>query len=350
MRSPNKNTVKRIVKETISNGLPKLLFCFIFDRAVAVIAKDRQSKHIGLLATLFIYLIALLPGLLIGLLFNEIREFKELGAYTTLVMALSVVSMATARKYGIEIFSSIRDTVVDYISKPSDLVILNRWLSFFFYPKKSILLSMLFGILTGSAAIWIVSGGYGHFVGYGLSFLALVSGAIFGIGFNYAFFIVFLPLLLSRFDFDLFDLDPSSSYVLKQLDRILTKYLYVVSVLLGFFTFILSFYPETNGFNTIVLIIGWLPIAVQFIANHVSLSRIIRTAKDKTHKKLERKISSFAVKSLTHRDLESIASLNAMHVSVSRSPNSMLNFAGAMTLMNQLFIPLIGVILTGLNR
>jgi hypothetical protein len=299
-----------------------------------------------------IVLVALLLGLLIGILLNEQERFSQLGPLAILGVGLSFASLIVAGINTDQILATLRDHLIDAVGSVEDLADLHSWMTNTWASRKSLTFSIVGGLFCGAFIAVLVSAAGGTFIGFGLTLWALLCGVCFGIALYYLYLMIRLPLRLSRYQYDLYEGDPSSSTVVSQLGHTLNNCAYLVAASVAILTLFVASSRSFAWLGILVVLVGWIPVTVEFITTQVSLKRIITTAKSNILGEIEMEVADVR-RGAQLADKEAMEALNRLmdyHDRISRTPSSTLNLGAGLNLLSQLLLPLLAFVLANLDR
>jgi hypothetical protein len=307
---------------------------------------------------IFIALLTLLAGFLISLVAGE--RFCEAGSCDHLKIALfsAVIGpliMITSNLMINMFMRTFSGKALDYLQSEADLEDFKGWLDQTFTIK----IPLAFGLGAGTVlGIFLVLTWQDIHADQALilgSTAIVVLSSIQGmlaVYYLYPFYLAF-PARLSRYRFDLFVVDPSSSQVTKELSDLFTSILYitiglVVLVTIGFWQ-IGFFSSSTLLFLAIVV---WVPTVFLYLGSQVHLSRIINRTKWETLSQLQASIEKLHCNEEipSKERLELLEKLLNYHDRIKGTPNSALNLRAALNFLTSLLFPIIALILTNYEQ
>ena len=92
-----------------------------------------------------------------------------------------------------------------------------------------------------------------------------------------------LPLRLKTYQYKLFENDPVRSEVIDSMSRLLNRFAYGYASINAILQLgLAALNIPTNVAIMFMLVIGWLPVTIQFIFNQVSVRNIVLSSKKNT--------------------------------------------------------------------
>lgn len=307
-------------------------------------------------SAMFIALAILLSNYLTSILLGEFYLYRNGKGVNFLVqiwlVGQTLAGVIAGKIYVGILFRTLHDDLLDAIESVSDLGDLQHWLSAFGNVKKQLFFSLAFSILV-SVYTLIFFAANGYFIGFGPTIFGLII--FFQGGMIFFLFYLFLPfpVRLSRYQFKLNPVNPSSSEVIDRLSDTLTSFVYIAAIPLALATLFLLVFELANTSNIIlVVLVGWGPLIALFLTNQYALSRIIIRAKWKKLNEIQAKIESLEAsedipgeKTLAH-----MTKLIDYYDRIKMTPNSALNLRAGLSFLNSLLLPLLAFILGNLDQ
>jgi len=341
--------LKEEITKRIDNTIPACFYNLIGD-ALARIFRHKKRPH-WTVSAVVLFVVIYLPATLVSVLTGEVYKW-ETTHFFYVVLAVAIFSAPTVNHINItaNVLSGLRDNVVDAIQDVKSLNAFSEWLSAFSV-RKWLIFNLVFGlpyylIWTFGESLFV-----GKFVGLGVAVFNLV---IFY--YDSVFYTIFkmltLPSLLSELNLNIYEPDPGNSKVIKYLIYMLNVYVYYYVSVVAFITAIMSFF-QASWMLWLILIMGWLPSIAQFIANQYAVRKIIITAKWNKLEELQGQIKELHTGNLKDAPEATIVRINQLmdlHDRISGKPNSMLNWNTGLNLLNQLMLPLLGVLLGNIDK
>jgi hypothetical protein len=158
---------------------------------------------------------------------------------------------------------------------------------------------------------------------------------------------------LSRYQFKLNPVNPSSSEVIDRLSDTLNSFVYIAAVLLALATLFLFLFGLGNISNIILAVLaGWGPLIALFLTNQYALSKIITRAKWKKLNEIQAKIESLEAGEdiPSEKTLAHMTKLLDYYDRIKTTPNSALNLRAGLSFLNSLLLPLLAFILGNLEQ
>jgi hypothetical protein len=334
------------VKQEITAGMNRLLMGLIFEYTSRLIQKlTRNTAPPPFHYTVIVAaLIIQLPGLLTAILLNETRQYSKFFLITSLALEFAVLANVVGKINVNYVLRRIRDHIIDAIESVDNLSDLLSWLSNLWVIRKQIFFGIAFGIIFDAFSIAILSLTQREFVGLGATISGFLGAMIVGVPIYYIFQMILLPLRLSPYQYNLFEASPIHSEVLRQLSLALKNYTFVITICIAFFTFLFALNFEALLLNIMILIIGWIPLTVQYLSNRFALNRIARHAKWKTLKEIEAKIKDIQQNAdLADKEtMERITRLMDYHDRVNATHDAALEVRARLSFLNQILLTLLG--------
>ncbi len=320
------------------------------DRVVRAITRRRQPVSWIYSATV-LALVTLILECLISVLFNEVNRMREYLWVGIIGLELAFLSVILAYILEQNFLDTIKDKIVDHIAKDSDLEDLEHLIENIWSKKNFISFVLPFSIFW----ILILAIGTnlldGKFVGF--NFLAgyFIAGLYIGIGLNHLKFRLAVPSRLSRYEYKLYEINPIKSEVINHLTRLLDSSVYTVALYVAIATIFVSFINLFAWVSILFVLLGWIPITAQFIGNNTAIVNIIKRAKWKTLSKIQLQIQKLYKKDLSKEEnIEALNRLIIFHDNIYSTPNSIFNFRTGLGFLNQLMIPLFGLLLANIDK
>jgi hypothetical protein len=345
---------RKILKNRLANCEYESLAIKILNETGGIIQKIIPGKtpvaswFNGVVLTLLI----LLVGYILSLILGE--------AYSTRVVLLSIWSalIGTLALFANQVMINMFQTTfagspLDALESREDLKDLESWLDANFKPKKPLVFSLIFGPLLGIYLTITFSVRNGEAFRYGPLVIAVLASiqAMIAIYYLYPFYLS-LPARISRYRFNLFSVDPSSSEMTDHLSSLFTAVMYitvglVVVVTIGFayFNFL------TIGTTLFLALFIWLPTLLLYIGSQSNLSKIITKTKRETLRDIQTKIKTYQDEQgiATGESLDYLDKLMDYHDRVKSTPNSALNVRATINFLTSLLLPLLTLLLTNLD-
>ena len=350
---------KRIeVKNEITEGINKTPMASLFGSIGRIVQKiTRYPKPLPLIYSAAILApMILIPWLLFGLLFSGgNKALIRLGVFPTIiVLEVAFLSVILTYLNINKVLSGIRDTLVNSIVSSKDLSNLQQWLSFGWTSRINRYF-LFYWIFWSCSALLLCFNSFWGFLGSDLMLFSLFSlYFVFfgGISFYYAPLMLLLPLRLRNYQFALYENDPSRSEVVDVISGILNYFVYgyVLIILMLQLAFPMIHLPIL-GELIILVVIGWVPVTLQYVINQISIRNIISLSKRKTLNHIQTQIKEFHDGDITNKEnIETINRLMDYHERIRVTPNSGFNIESSLRFLNQLIIPFLGFLLGNIDK
>jgi hypothetical protein len=305
-------------------------------------------------SALMIALLTFLAGFLISLIARE--RFCEAGScdhlkialFSAIIGPLILVTSNQMIKMFMQTFSG---RALDYLHSEADLEDFKGWLEHTFTVNIPLAFGLIAGLVLGLFLVltWQdIHANQSLILGStAIVVLSSIQGML-AVYYLYPFYLAF-PARLSRYRFDLFVVDPSSSQVTKELSDLFTAILYitiglVVLVTIGFWQ--IGFFSSSTLIFLAVVV--WFPTVFLYLGSQFHLSKIINRSKWETLSRLQASIEELHCKEEipSKERLEHLEKLLNYHDRIKGTPNSALNLRAALNFLTSLLFPVIALILT----
>lgn len=305
-------------------------------------------------SAIVLILVPLSASLLISILLGEFNAQNPKPLLVEILVAgMVLVVVIIVKTYLISVFATWRDKLLNAIESHEDLSNLQRWFAALCDVKKQIIFGVAYGVVAGSyGLIWAmatIGGG-----GFGLPIFLLLMTFLAGIHIYYLFLFIALPVRFSRYQFKLYESDPSSSEVIDHLSDMLSTFVYIMAVSLALVTLLAGFLGllARPFFIIPFVFVTWVPLIILFITNQYALTKIITRAKWKKLNKIQAKIEALeAEENIVDKDtMEAVNRLMDYHDRIKATHNSALDLRAGLNFLNSLLIPLLAFILANLDR
>jgi hypothetical protein len=250
------------------------------------------------------------------------------------------------------VLPGIRDHIVDSIQDVEDLNTFSVWLSSFWSIRKWMAVNICIGIPCFIVVTIGENLGIGNFIGFGLFTINSLLIPLFVSPLYAIYKMLTLPPLLSGYKLNLYESDPVNSEVIQHLVNILNIYLYYVAGYIAILTSVVVLRPAIWSIWLSILL-GWLPITMQFLINQYAVRKIIISAKWRNLNRIQEQIKDLQNANLKEAPEATIARINQLmdlHDRIGAKPNSMLNWASGLSFLNQLMLPLLGLLLGNIDK
>lgn len=344
------------VKQFIDDGSVKTFPAYLFNlagKALKRIFGLTKTPHWAIGSFVW-FTLAYLPGMLVAVALGETSQWENIhrfyagllpfGYFAAVVCYVNVVY---------NLLPGIRDHIVDSIQTVEDLDKLKNWLVGFWSVRSWLRFMMVAGILIAIAFTVGVSQGVGSFVGFGLTLISFSVGPFFWGPLYIIFYMLTLPPQLATYQIKTYNLDPANSEVIQRLTSTFNIYLYELAGYLAVGTAFVSINPVANWWTWICVLIGWTPTVLQFLVNQYSVRKIIVNAKWIVLNQLQQQIIDLQNKDLGNSPEPTVGQINALmdlHDRIRAKPNSMLNWGTGLSFLNQLMLPLLGLVIGNFDK
>jgi len=243
-------------------------------------------------------LVPLSASLLISILLGEFNTQNPKPLLLEIWVAGMVLAVVIIVKIYLDsVFATWHDNLLNAIEAHKDLTNLGHWFAALCDVKRQIIFGLAYGVVVGSyGLIWvtaIIGGG-----GFGLPIFLLLMTFLAGIHIYYLFLFIALPVRFSRYQFKLYESDPSSSEVIDHLSNMSSTFVYIMAVSLALVTLFAGLWDLLDQPLFIIpfILVTWAPLTILFIINQYALAKIITRAKWKKLIKIQAKIEALEAK------------------------------------------------------
>lgn len=357
MNTDNELLQKRIeLKQIINDGIKRTFPAYFYDvigNGFVKLFRLPKKPHWGFSAFVFIVLL-LLPGSFIALVTGEIYRWGkiELILHGTAILAYfcGITSFVNLKYI---ILPGIRDHIVDAIQSKESLYKFEKWLSSMFSISNWLIITIGFGFLYGLLVTILEFYAFGRL----LSVSIIVSTFLIGTTPTMALYVVArmltFPIELANYQLHIYELDPANSEVIQRLIYTLNVYIYIIVGYCASGTMIFALIPKMSWGIWLFITLGWAPTIIQFLVNQYAIRKIIINAKWQNLNRLQIRISELQNNILTDASDKAILQLNQLmdlHDRISKKPNSALSWGAGLSFLNQLMLPLLGLLLGNIDK
>jgi len=346
------------LKQVINDGMEKTFPAIFYNAVGRGLARIfRLNKMPPWSVSAFVLgVLVFLPGMLVAIATKEIYRWEEahlfiigLGVFTYIGSIVSHISITY------NVLPGVRDDLVNSIQSVEDLDDLQSWLGVFWSFRRWMAFTIYAGLIYGIFSTIGLSLSIGSFIGIGLTVGVFSVAQFLAIPFYVIFYMLILPSQLTRYHLNLYESDPANSEIIQRLIYILNVYLYPYVAYVAVATAIASLFPVTLEwwFVYFVMFLGWAPTILQFLVNQYAIRKIIITAKWKNLNRLQVQIKELQNGNLKDAPETTIARINQLmdlHDRISAKPNSILNWGTGLSFLNQLLLPLLGLLLGNIDK
>jgi hypothetical protein len=295
-----------------------------------------------------------LPGLITALLTKEIYQWKSF-EWISHAAGLFYYFAGVVAYFNLvyNVLPGIRDHIVDSLQSIDDLNRLEKWLSSMWSPFNQFAFMIGFGLPYGISAVLLASNLIGRFVGISFTVSAFFIVLSQVIAIYFILRILALPVELSDYQFDMYDSDPANSEVIQRLIYILNVYIYYVAGYCAIGTLLVASVPELSYSVWFYIFLGWAPTIMQFLINQYAIRKLIIRAKWRNLNRLQAQIKEIQNASLIkapESTFTRLSQLMDLHDRISAKPNSALNWGTGLSFLNQLMLPLLGLLLGNIDK
>jgi hypothetical protein len=348
--------MQRELKGEIDLGMRDLVMGPIFERTSRLLQSlTRRQAPPPFYVTALVIAVGVqfiqLPGLLVAILLGETHLYSELSMLGAFSIELAFAGVLVAKMNVKYVLKNMRDHVVDDIECVENLRDLEGCLRKFWSLRRQLVFALIFGIVAGALTAVGVSQSTRHFIGIGFTISATLAWTIAVIPVYYLFQMARLPSRLSRYEYNLFRANPIRSDVLRHLSLVLKNYTYIVAVYVAVATFFYSINSPTRSLNIIVLILGWIPLTIQFVSNRSALKKISRNAKWQALREVEQQIRMVQAEGkLADKDtMEALTRLMDYHDRISATHDTALETRARISFLNQILLTVLASALANIH-
>ncbi len=278
----------------------------------------------------------------------------SLSLWSVLTGALALI----ANKVNIRAFlNTFRNSCIGKLLRGSDVDNLESWLSVNFQWWRPLIVGLLIGPLLAWLLYQIWRANHADYPFHAAPFVIVLLTCIQSVWvayYLYPFYVAF-PSRLTRFHFDLYEPDPSSSEIVGQLSRLLTFILYVTMAYIVWLTLGLAYIgvltPDSPMPGLIFSLFVWAPTVMLYAAGQFHLSDVITRAKWKMLNEIQTKVEElYAEQQIPDAaTLDRLGKLMDYHDRIKDTPNSALNFRASLNFLNSLLLPILAFVAANLK-
>ena len=293
-------------------------------------------------------LLVQIPTLIVSILLKEFEQWRRIGIVWMFYIELGIFATVLAHISVIYIYKNMNIYIVDRILREEDLIDLRKTLAPVGNVKKSLYFTIAFTIFWCMSFTAVSSSYINEFIGYGLFTGTVVFGLFTGPAIYLEGCYFLLITHIGRYNFRLNDTSPAHSEVIYRLSRIATLLMYSYAVFIAFSTIAVSF---NIGAVLLVTLIGWVPTIIYFTGSQLSIGRIVVSAKWISLNRIQERIRSLNQGDITEKkNIEAVIRLMDFHERIRATPNSALNIVTGLNFLNQLALPLFGLLLANVEK
>ena len=348
------------LKRQVSDGEYDTLVGKMFDKTGYLIQKLTRNPEpppfwysavvIGLIVILIPFLTMLVSGEnpentphILNLRFFVFLRFSAVGMVIAALIAVRITAGMVR--------TTISDNLLESIESAADLTDLQGWLVNFSDAKKPLFFSLGFVVLVSPYFIFVVLRG-GFFYGIASVIFALIVIFLLGLFLYYCFRMGVLPVRLSRYQFKLYTVDPSSSEVVDRLSDMGNTILYTMGGLAAISSLILALLGLlTLDMIIFLVIVAWIPLISFFAIMQYTLAKIITRGKRKTLNEIQAQVETLQTPEnlVDEETMEAIKRLIDYHNLIKGTPNSAFNLRAGLNFLNSLLLPVLAFLLANLD-
>ncbi len=301
-------------------------------------------------SSLVIFLVIILSGLGISSLLSEFHPKPMMVMIGGI--GLIYVGLILFKIHHNNFNARFREHIVDAIESDHDLLDLQHWLSLTSNTKVAVPFSLALAISAGLFLWFAYRMVTGELIGFGSIVAFLLSFIFYGAMIHYAILFSILPNRLRRYQFKLYEPDPSSSALIHHLSAAFRNALYLFAFYAALTTLVTAVEGLFVSINLFRLLGWWAVLTTFFITVQYALAQIITTSKFKALSEVEARVEQL----LSHVDLndkearEGINWLMEYHDRINSTPNSALHLRAILEFINSLILPLLAFLLPNLNE
>lgn len=303
----------------------------------------------GLLIASMTFLVGWLSSKALGetLSLSEI----QLGFWAAITGALALIANKVNIRRFLDTFSG---PTLDKIESTTDLNVFAKWLEINFRIHWPLVVGLIIGPILAYVLIinWQMNNKASLHIGTTATIGLACIQSVWVAYYLYPFY-VSLPAHLSRYHFDLYATDPSSSEVVGRLSQLLTFIMYITLAYIVQLTIGLAQFNILN-WNTafIFSLFVWAPTVLLYAAGQFHISSVISRAKWEILNEIQTKIESlYVLEDIPDKDtLERLEKLMDYHDRIKNTPNSAINLRSGLNFLNSLLLPVIAFVIGNLDK
>jgi hypothetical protein len=260
-----------------------------------------------------------------------------------------------ANKVNVRLFlATFRSSPLEKIQSLEDMDDLENWLERNFGLLRPFVSGLVFGPLLGYVLYtsWLQVSGMPFHVGPFVTITLASIQAVWVVWYFYPFYVSF-PARISRYHYDLYTTDPSSSEVVWQLSQLLNSILYITIAYIVYLTVglayfkVLSFDVASVKTALIFSLFVWAPTVLLYATGQQHISGLITRTKWGILNELQTKIETlYAEQDIPDKvTVERLQQLMDYHDRIKATPNSALNFRASLNFLNSLLLPVVAFVI-----
>jgi hypothetical protein len=304
------------------------------------------------LSLIFIGVLVTIPTILAVLIFQEMPVLDPWGWLGIFVVLEGFCVSPVIAHFNVNrLLRRIGSHVVDSITSVSDLSDLKQCLSLGWTPKIQRQYLLCWVVLLMPIAMINLYIVYGEFQPVSLYVWVITFLILSGISWSYAPLNMLLSVRLSRYEYELHEIDPAHSETIGRIASCLNSYAYGYAINAAIVQLVFASVGKFYLFGISADLIAWIPLLVQFSLNQTSMRRIIVKAKWRTLRGIQAQLKELHYGDIKDKNnIEAILRLMDYHERIRTTPNSVLDLRALFNLSNQLAIPTLGFLVANYNK
>ena len=344
------------LKRQLAAGKYKTLFDVMLDgtgRLIQKLTRNPEPPSFWYSAVV-VALVALLIDFLVSILLGEFNPLRRETVPADLAVAGLILATVIAVKIGHNIsFTALREDLLDAIESVADVTDLQHLLATLYNVKKPLSFGLAFGIFVGVYLPIVYATIRAGFAGFGPTILTAILGFVGGVSLYYFPLLLALAGRLSRYQFNLYTADPSSSEIISRLSGMLSSMVNMFAVLAAIYTLIFVVFGLLVAASIVFLaLLVWGPLVAFFAANQIALGKIITRAKWRTLNEIQAQVERVRTQEdiPSEKTLEHLGKLMDYHDRIKATRNSALDLRTVLKFLNSLLLPLLAFLLANLDK
>ena len=344
------------LKRRLAVGEYRTLVDIMFDKTGRFIQKLTRSAeppsswYSAVFIGLAMWLIGLLTSILLGEFNESRRDFIPVEIVSVVIVLASLLAIRLVNRV---LATMMANHVLDAIKSEADLADFEAWLIRLVKVKEPLWISLIYSIVsTGYVVILLAMIGAGP-SGFGPILFSLLGSFLAATPIYYLFVIITLPSRLSRYEFDLYPADPSSSEVIDHLSDMFMYFMYI-GMAVGVISSLAAVLLDLAAFSYLIFIalIIWGPLTAFFIITQTALTRIIPRVKWKKLNQIQAVIRELEMgQNLAEMEtMEAVNRLMDYHNRIKATRNSALDLRAGLNFLNSLLLPLLAFLVGNLDK
>lgn len=344
--------LKQQINEIIENTFPAKVLQLagsLFQRLIR-----RPDQLPWYISTIILCILAILPQLIIALVSNALDQiigYSLLWSVSAEMMALSIPIIYFLLRY---ILINTRDHIIDDIETNNNLADLQKFLLEIGKPRKTLLVVLLISVIWPFIALPLFSKQTN--INPGIVIDVWIGSCVLGLILYFIFWYMRFPGRLANYEYRVYKLDPTRSQVINHISNILTFPFFVGAFFQGILfiiglRFFKDFFGQSAWFVAFAIFLVWIPLIIHFVNSQMAINNIITSAKWRMLNELQDQIhKQYANPKLyLTENIESINKLMDLYERLHNTYNSRLAISRALSLFNQLLLPVLGLLISNLD-